>query len=207
MEDYLEHHGIKGQKWGVRRYQNIDGTLTEEGKKRKNTVFISGSSKTQDKESPYYRKNLPKEIKKEINSYVKNNKKIIVGDAPGIDRQVQNYLKKINYDNVEIYGPGEKVRYSANKKWKTNPIDSSEFEFMSPEYLRKKDIAMTNASGQGLAIILDNGAQATRNNVTRLINQSKKVKVYEINSNGKKLDRFMHNKEIKKIFKTKIKDI
>lgn len=32
--DYLEHHGIKGQKWGVRRYQNEDGTLTEEGKKR-----------------------------------------------------------------------------------------------------------------------------------------------------------------------------
>lgn len=31
---YLYHHGIKGQKWGVRRYQNDDGTLTEEGKKR-----------------------------------------------------------------------------------------------------------------------------------------------------------------------------
>lgn len=30
----LEHFGIKGQKWGVRRFQNEDGTLTEEGKKR-----------------------------------------------------------------------------------------------------------------------------------------------------------------------------
>lgn len=30
----LMHHGIKGQKWGVRQYQNADGTLTEAGKKR-----------------------------------------------------------------------------------------------------------------------------------------------------------------------------
>lgn len=30
----LYHHGVKGMKWGVRRYQNADGTLTPAGKKR-----------------------------------------------------------------------------------------------------------------------------------------------------------------------------
>lgn len=30
----LYHHGIKGMKWGIRRYQNPDGSLTEEGRKR-----------------------------------------------------------------------------------------------------------------------------------------------------------------------------
>lgn len=32
--DELYHHGIKGQRWGIRRYQNKDGTLTPAGKKR-----------------------------------------------------------------------------------------------------------------------------------------------------------------------------
>lgn len=34
MQDYIKHHGIKGQRWGVRRYQNEDGSLTNAGEKR-----------------------------------------------------------------------------------------------------------------------------------------------------------------------------
>lgn len=33
-KDELKHYGILGQKWGVRRYQNSDGSLTEAGKRR-----------------------------------------------------------------------------------------------------------------------------------------------------------------------------
>lgn len=33
-DDYLMHHGTKGQKWGIRKYQNEDGTLTAEGRQR-----------------------------------------------------------------------------------------------------------------------------------------------------------------------------
>lgn len=37
----LYHHGIKGMKWGVRRYQNPDGSLTDEGRKR----YLKGKSR------------------------------------------------------------------------------------------------------------------------------------------------------------------
>lgn len=35
MSTELCHHGVKGQKWGVRRYQNLDGSLTNVGKARR----------------------------------------------------------------------------------------------------------------------------------------------------------------------------
>ena len=33
-DDQIWHWGIKGMKWGVRRYQNADGSLTDVGKRR-----------------------------------------------------------------------------------------------------------------------------------------------------------------------------
>lgn len=36
VDEFLEHHGIKGQKWGIRRFQNKDGSLTKAGGKRYN---------------------------------------------------------------------------------------------------------------------------------------------------------------------------
>ena len=51
----LYHHGILGQKWGVRRYQNKDGSLTSSGKKRKeNSNDIDNQkSKLTDKQKTY----------------------------------------------------------------------------------------------------------------------------------------------------------
>lgn len=48
----LYHHGIKGMKWGVRRYQNEDGTYTDAGKKRR----------SQDPEAVQKRKDTAKKV-------------------------------------------------------------------------------------------------------------------------------------------------
>lgn len=47
--DELYHWGVKGQKWGVRRYQNKDGSLTQAGKKRRSLGQVIKDHKTSKK--------------------------------------------------------------------------------------------------------------------------------------------------------------
>lgn len=48
-EDVLYQSGIKNQKWGVRRFQNKDGTWTSEGKKRRRLMEGDGKRKSPSK--------------------------------------------------------------------------------------------------------------------------------------------------------------
>ena len=60
--DSLIHFGIPGQKWGVRRYQNEDGTLTEEGKARYYDTLTDRQKKLYDKFSPKNQERIEKKM-------------------------------------------------------------------------------------------------------------------------------------------------
>lgn len=56
VDEFLEHHGIKGQKWGIRRFQNPDGSLTNAGRKRYGDSSGSEKSSSAQKRSFFGRK-------------------------------------------------------------------------------------------------------------------------------------------------------
>lgn len=80
-QNYLEHSGVKGQKWGVRRWQNPDGTLTEEGK------VHYGISSERD------RKKIDKEAQKDAKRYAEAQ--AYYGEGSGNRRKIlKNELSK-----------------------------------------------------------------------------------------------------------------
>ena len=62
MNNEIQHHGIKGQKWGVRRFQNKDGSLTAKGKQRYDDDGSNERKKSGDENRPSRGKRLAKTL-------------------------------------------------------------------------------------------------------------------------------------------------
>ena len=79
----LMHYGIKGQKWGVRRYHNKDGTLTSAGKKK----IIKDSQNYKDKY-----KRTANAVKDYYDDLYKQNS--YINKSTGNQIQIYNYKKR-----------------------------------------------------------------------------------------------------------------
>lgn len=69
MDNYLEHHGILGQKWGIRRFQNEDGTYTQLGRERynKNRPNADYTDKQRKYDRAVYSKGAERRINRRMN--------------------------------------------------------------------------------------------------------------------------------------------
>lgn len=72
MSDSIQHHGIIGQKWGVRRYQNEDGTLTAAGKARLEKKDERWAKKKSDKITETAQRKSAKELNRYANELLRD---------------------------------------------------------------------------------------------------------------------------------------
>lgn len=106
MDDYnsyLAHHGIRGQKWGVRRYQNHDGSLTAEGRRRLGYGEPKKSLKQKiaDKRQAYKEKHAktPEEERTELKEYLrKHPKKLPKYNHELTQEEANEIIRNIQFD-------------------------------------------------------------------------------------------------------------
>ena len=102
--DELTHFGIKGQKWGIRRYQNQDGTLTAAGK-AKYKKYVSAASKSLDERRHAYGKINEAMMWRETHPrYLRNMREMA-------------YSEYVNNPKMDIYTSKNALSYRKQKRY------------------------------------------------------------------------------------------
>lgn len=95
-QEYLMHYGVKGMKWGVRRYQNYDGSYTHKGLERYRKAesdYETAKSKADETRAAYKSGQATRQQVKDAKSAVKTEK-----------RKMENAYEKLKTDKLADEG-------------------------------------------------------------------------------------------------------
>ena len=131
-------------------------------------VFIGGSRKISK---------LGSEVRQRIDEILEKHLPIVIGDAPGVDKSVQQYLHAKGYREVEVFCSGTRCRNNVGE-WRTRQVavNSSRRDF---DFYATKDIQMAQEASFGF-MIWDGESAGTLMNVLRLIKQNKEAVILEV---------------------------
>jgi hypothetical protein len=134
-------------------------------------VFVGGSRRITK---------LSSEALRRLDGFLAENLPIVVGDAPGVDKSVQQYLHEKGYRDVEVFCSGAHCRNNVgNWPIRQVTVNSSKRDF---DFYATKDLRMSEEASFGL-MIWDGESAGTLMNVLRLIKQNKRALIFEAPKN------------------------
>jgi hypothetical protein len=132
------------------------------------TVFIGGSRRVS---------RLGTAVRSRLDTIMEKGFPIVVGDANGADKAVQQYLSGKRYEHVEVFCSGTMCRNNLGH-WRTRQI-KTEPQDKGFRFYAAKDRVMAREADFGL-MIWDGKSTGTLLNVLRLLRQQKIVVVYNV---------------------------
>lgn len=130
------------------------------------TVFISGSIKI---------KNLDEKVRSRLANVISSGLNVLIGDAGGVDKSVQQYFKENNFTSVTVYCTGDSPRNN-DGEWPVVNV-APPVKTKSRAYFTAKDLKMADDSDFGL-MVWDCKSTGTLSNVIELLKKKKKSVVY-----------------------------
>lgn len=130
------------------------------------TVFISGSR---------HLTRLNQDIKTRLENVINQHFAVVVGDANGVDKAVQAYLREVGYEAVTVFCSGQTCRNNLGN-WPVTKIQVDP-KLKGRAFYTVKDKKMAEIADYGF-VIWDGKSQGSYNNIVELLEQGKKALVY-----------------------------
>lgn len=130
------------------------------------TVFLSGSRKIS---------RINDKVRDRLRRIVENSFLVVLGDANGADKAMQNYLSELQYRNVMVYCSGRNYRNNIGE-WKVEHV-SVDPMLKGREFYMVKDRKMAEIADYGF-VLWDGSSPGSIANVIELLKRNKKSLVY-----------------------------
>lgn len=130
-------------------------------------VFVAGSRKLT---------RLNVEIRKRIDNIVASKLDVLIGDANGMDKAVQQYLHKLHYAKVTVFCMEGHCRNNVGD-WPRREVSASGAQYGTYEYFSTKDRAMAREADFGL-MLWDGHSRGTLRNIEDLVQRGRPVVAY-----------------------------